>query len=211
MKILLYGGTFDPPHNGHLNNLKNSAALVRPDKVIVMPAGVPPHKRASATPAEIRLQMCDCFLALKGSTMPDIVISDWEIQQAAQGVQNYTVLTLEMLRKTYPDAQLSLCIGSDMLFIFSAWYRWQDILKMAMLIVESREEGDLPSLHAKAKELDASGKRILFTDAVALPMASNQLRSQLMQGADCRAFLPATVYDKIVKERLYYEKDINET
>ena len=64
MKTLLYGGTFDPPHNGHMNNLRAALALVQPDRALVMPAGTPPHKHASATPAELRLQMCACFTAL---------------------------------------------------------------------------------------------------------------------------------------------------
>ena len=54
MKTLLYGGTFDPPHNGHMNNLRAALALVQPDRALVMPAGTPPHKHASATPAELR-------------------------------------------------------------------------------------------------------------------------------------------------------------
>ena len=51
MKILLYGGTFDPPHYGHLNNLRAAMEPIAPDRVIVMPAGIPPHKAASSTPA----------------------------------------------------------------------------------------------------------------------------------------------------------------
>ena len=74
MKIMLYGGTFDPPHNGHINNLRAALALVRPDRAIVMPAGTPPHKQASTTPAALRLQMCACFTALspvvEGAAIP---------------------------------------------------------------------------------------------------------------------------------------------
>ena len=66
MKVLLYGGTFDPPHNGHLNNLRAAAGRVLPDLAVVMPAGVPPHKAASATPAALRLEMCRCFAGLQG-------------------------------------------------------------------------------------------------------------------------------------------------
>ena len=72
-KVLLYGGTFDPPHNGHINNLRAALELVQPDRVIVMPAGIPPHKAASATPGEVRLAMCDCFKALS----PLVEVSDW--------------------------------------------------------------------------------------------------------------------------------------
>lgn len=63
-KVLLYGGTFDPPHNRHMNNLRAALELVRPDKAIVMPAGIPPHKKASTTPGKVRLAMCQCFTAL---------------------------------------------------------------------------------------------------------------------------------------------------
>ena len=91
MKTLLYGGTFDPPHNGHMNNLRAALALVQPDRALVMPAGTPPHKHASATPAELRLQMCACFTALS----PAVQVSDWEIRR---GGRSYTVHTLEWLR-----------------------------------------------------------------------------------------------------------------
>ena len=74
-KVLLYGGTFDPPHNGHMNNLRAALELVRPDKAIVMPAGIPPHKKASTTPGKVRLAMCQCFTALS----PAVEVSDWEI------------------------------------------------------------------------------------------------------------------------------------
>ncbi|MFI3170361.1 MAG: nicotinate (nicotinamide) nucleotide adenylyltransferase [Faecalibacterium sp.] len=206
MKILLYGGTFDPPHNGHLHNLKHSAQCVRPDHVIVMPAGVPPHKRASETSGETRLQLCDCFQALLADgSVPSLAISDWEIQQAARGEKNYTVHTLEMLHEKYPTAALSLCIGSDMLLIFTTWYRWQDILSLATLVIESREAGDADALQAVAKSLDPSGERILFADAPPLPMASNALRAKLAKGEDCSAFLPPSVQAQIQKEGLYVE------
>ena len=79
-KVLLYGGTFDPPHNGHMNNLRAALELVRPDKAIVMPAGIPPHKKASTTPGKVRLAMCQCFTALS----PAVEVSDWEIAQGGR-------------------------------------------------------------------------------------------------------------------------------
>ena len=157
-KVLLYGGTFDPPHNGHMNNLRAALELVRPDKAIVMPAGIPPHKKASTTPGKVRLAMCQCFTALS----PAVEVSDWEI---TQGGRSYTVHTLEMLRDAYPGAELYLCVGSDMLLTFTQWYRWQDMLAMAALVVESREAGDEPTLQAAAADLTAQGGRVLFARA----------------------------------------------
>ena len=155
MKTLLYGGTFDPPHNGHMNNLRAALALVQPDRALVMPAGTPPHKHASATPAELRLQMCACFTALS----PAVQVSDWEIRR---GGRSYTVHTLEWLRGQDPDGALYLCVGSDMLLTFQEWYRWQDMLKMAALVVESRTGTDEAALHAAAAELKKAGGRVLF-------------------------------------------------
>ena len=146
MRTLLYGGTFDPPHNGHMNNLRAALALVQPDRALVMPAGTPPHKHASATPAELRLQMCACFTALS----PAVQVSDWEIRR---GGRSYTVHTLEWLRGQDPDGALYLCVGSDMLLTFQEWYRWQDMLKMAALVVESRTGTDEAALHAAAQLL----------------------------------------------------------
>ena len=196
MKTLLYGGTFDPPHNGHMNNLRAALALVQPDRALVMPAGTPPHKHASATPAELRLQMCACFTALS----PAVQVSDWEIRR---GGRSYTVHTLEWLRGQDPDGALYLCVGSDMLLSFDGWHRWQDILRLAHLVVTSRNAGDAPELCAKARQLDPAGQRILFAPVTALPMASSALRQRLAAGEDCAEELPEAVRAVIRREHLY--------
>ena len=206
MRILLYGGTFDPPHNGHLNNIRAAAARICPDLVVVMPAGLSPFKQKTAAPAALRLEMCRCFGALvqqSSGGIPRLEVSGWEMEQAQQGKRNYSVLTLEMLRNTYPGAELYLAVGSDMLLSFDGWHRWQDILRIAHLVVVSRNIGDDPALHAKASELDPAGDRILFAPVEALPMASSQLRARLQAGDSCEAELPETVRQVIRREGLY--------
>ena len=152
MKILLYGGSFDPPHNGHLNNLRAAADRVHPDKIVVMPAGTSPFKQGTNASGALRLEMCRCFAALAQEPgMPPLEVSGWEVAQAAAGSRNYTVLTLEMLARENPSAVLYLAIGSDMLLSFEGWHRWQDILRIARVVVTSRDIGDAPALHAKAK------------------------------------------------------------
>lgn len=207
MKVLLYGGTFDPPHNGHLNNLRAAAARVQPDKVVVMPAGLSPFKQKTSAPGALRLEMCSCFHALEedADAIPQLEVSGWEIEQAAAGNRNYTVLTVEKLARDYPGAQLYLAIGSDMLLSFDGWYRWQDILRLARLVVTSRNVGDDPLLHEKAKQLDATGARILFAPVEALPMASSALRARLAAGERCENELPPLVRRVIQREGLYRE------
>ncbi len=204
MKVLLYGGTFDPPHNGHLNNLRAAAARVQPDKVVVMPAGLSPFKQRTSASGALRLEMCSCFYELEEQgTVPQLEVSGWEVAQAEAGQRNYTVLTVEKLARDYPGAQLYLAIGSDMLLSFDGWHRWQDILRLAHLVVTSRNVGDAPELHAKARQLDATGARILFAPVQALPMASSALRARLAAGEECEAELPQTVRAVIRREKLY--------
>ena len=204
MKILLYGGSFDPPHNGHLNNLRAAADRVRPDKIVVMPAGTSPFKQGTNASGALRLEMCRCFAALAHQPgMPPLEVSGWEVAQAAAGSRNYTVLTLEMLARENPGAVLYLAIGSDMLLSFEGWHRWQDILRLAHLVVTSRNVGDAPELHAKALRLDPTGARILFAQVEALPMASSSLRARLAAGEACENELPALVRRVIRREGLY--------
>ena len=206
MKTLLYGGSFDPPHNGHLNNLRAAAACVRPDRVVVMPAGLSPFKQHTAAPAALRLEMCGCFRQLaqgEEAVTPQLEVSSWEIAQAEAGRRNYTVLTVEMLAAQDPEGELYLAVGSDMLLSFDGWHRWQDILRIARVVVTSRDIGDAPALHAKAKLLDPSGGRILFAPVQALPMASSQLRARLAAGEECKTELPEEVRSVIRREGLY--------
>ena len=204
MRLLLYGGTFDPPHNGHLNNLRAAAARVRPDRVVVMPAGLSPFKQSTAAPGSARVEMCACFRALEAEgAVPALCVSGWEVEQAALGRKNYSVLTLEKLARENPGDELYLAIGSDMLLSFDGWHRWEDILKLARLVVTSRNVGDDPALHAKARQLDESGSRILFAPVEALPMASSALRARLAAGEECEKELPASVRRVIRREGLY--------
>lgn len=193
-RILLYGGTFDPPHLGHLNNLRAAMAAVRPDRVVVMPAGTPPHKAASATPAALRLAMCECFRPL----FPALEVSDWEIRQ---GGKSYTIDTVKMLEEAYPGAQVYLCVGSDMLTTFTEWRNWRELLRRTVLVAQSREEGDMPALRAAARALEAEGGRVLFTDAPALPLASTELRAHrrdlsLVPGAARRVIEENHLYER---------------
>ena len=205
MRILLYGGSFDPPHYGHLNNLRAAAARVCPDRVVVMPAGVSPFKQGTSAPGPLRVEMCGCFAELAREMGFGLEVSGWEVEQAEQGRKNYSVLTLEKLARENPGDELYLAIGSDMLLSFDGWYRWQDILRLARLVVTSRNVGDDPLLHEKAKQLDATGARILFAPVEALPMASSALRARLAAGERCENELPPLVRRVIQREGLYRE------
>lgn len=196
MKVLLFGGTFDPPHAGHMNNLRAAMQAVQPDVVQVMPAGIPPHKHASATPGEVRLAMCECFKALG----PQVQVSRWEIDREGR---SYSYNTVAMLQQKYPGAELYMTVGSDMLETFDEWYRWQEILAMAALVVQSREPGDGDALHTAAEKLEKAGGRIIFAGAPALECASSEIRAGRYTGEQLQALLPPPVGDVMRKYGLY--------
>ena len=205
MRILLYGGSFDPPHYGHLNNLRAAAARVCPDRVVVMPAGVSPSSRGHPPPArpggDVRL-LCGAGpgdgLRPRGQRLGG--------GAGGAGPEELQRLTLEKLARENPGDELYLAIGSDMLLSFDGWHRWEDILRLAHLVVTSRNIGDDPALHAKARQLDASGARILFAPVEALPMASSVLRARLAAGEECENELPTSVRRVIRREGLYTQR-----
>ncbi len=194
--ILHYGGTFDPPHNGHMALVRAAARLLRPDRIIIEPAGTPPHKAASATPAADRLAMCRCFLA----AAPGVQLDDGEIRR---GGKSYTVDTLRALRAQYPQAHIFLAMGSDMLLSFREWRCWREILQIAALAVQSREEGDEPELAAMARSLAADGGRVVLVKAPALEISSTRLREIIESGGDASAYVPAQVWSYIERHGLY--------
>ena len=203
MRILLYGGSFDPPHYGHMNNLRAAAARVCPDRVVVMPAGVSPFKQGTSAPGPLRVEMCGCFGELAREMGFGLEVSGWEVEQAEQGRKNYSVLTLEKLARENPGDELYLAIGSDMLLTFGEWYRWQDMLKMAALVVESRTGTDDAALHAAAAKLEQAGGTVLFAQAESYPCASSDIRSGKIPPEKWPEILPPEVLAVIRKNQLY--------
>lgn len=170
MRVLLFGGTFDPPHNGHIHLLQQAIRAVAPDWVVVMPACLPPHKSPSTTAPDLRLAMCRCFEPI----FPDLEVSSWEIEQ---GGASYTIDTVAMLENRFPGAQIFLTVGSDMLLSFTGWKDWQQLLARTILVVQSRREGDEEELAAAAAELEQKGGRVVFAGGTPLEVSSSEIRS----------------------------------
>ena len=123
MKTGLFGGSFNPIHNGHINlavSVKESLGL---DRVILIPSGTAPHKSsAEYAAAEDRLEMC----RLACSGIDGLEVSDYEIRKSGK---SYTIYTVEHFKKEFPEDELYWLVGSDMLLSFETWFRYRDILK----------------------------------------------------------------------------------
>ena len=195
-KILLFGGTFDPPHNGHMTLLAGAIKAVQPDLVIVEPAGTPPHKRAVETAAQHRLAMCECFRSLCGN----VIVDDTEICREGKG---YTIDTVRTMNERYPDAQLYFPMGSDMLLWFHNWVAYEELLRRLVIVAHVRAGEDAAPMRAFADTLCAEGGRVIFTNAPVLPLSSTEVRDKIARGEPVDALVPESVAAYIAAQGLY--------
>ena len=198
MKIAIYGGSFNPPHLGHVEAALSVCQELRPERFLIIPDNIPPHKdmaEGSPTP-EQRLALC----ALAFQDVPGAVISDMELKR--QG-RSYTADTIAELKAQYPEDELLLVMGTDMLLSFEQWYKFEYLLKSCTLAVLSREEGDRPALKAHIARLEEQyGANIVLLEHEALPMQSTDVREllRLRMGAD---LLCDAVYEAIIQNGFY--------
>lgn len=197
-KIGIYGGAFNPPHTGHILGAQHLIQALDLDLLLLMPSCVSPHK---ATPAETppptqRLEM----LQIAAFGLPHMQVSDMEI---LRGGVSYTYETLEQVRGMYPDAELFLCIGTDMLQSFLQWREPKRILKLASIAVLSRGDKDESRIIAdKKQELEAMGGRVYPVENPVTRITSTDLRRLIcFECAD--AYLPGKVGDYIREQKLY--------
>ena len=129
-RIGIYGGTFNPPHMGHVHVARHAIGALCLDKLLIIPSSTPPHKALTAdspTPDD-RLRMLQMTFA--GEEKAEV--SDLELQR---GGVSYTFDTVKTLQSQYPNAELFLLVGTDMLLSFDRWYRYKELLSMVTLAV----------------------------------------------------------------------------
>lgn len=189
----IYGGTFNPIHNGHLHLIRAACAQLSFDRLLVVPANIPPHKAATDLASNRdRLEMAR--LATAG--MPGVWVSDIELR--ARG-KSYTVLTLERLRALFPECRFTLLMGADMLESFDRWHRWRDILKLADIAAFARNEGEESLLERKAALIGRA--RVVRVEP--LPLSSTLVREKVRRGEDISDLVPEPVAAYIYEKGLY--------
>ena len=177
-RIGIYGGTFNPPHRGHMQAARQAVELLTLDKLLLIPDHAPPHKTMpEGTPAaQERLEL----VRLTAREIPRAEASDLELLREGR---SYTADTVELLHRTYPGDELFLLMGTDMFLAFPQWREPETICRYATLVVmlREREEPKLQQeLQAQAqhirKKLDG---KVKFLKNEALPMASTDVRRML--------------------------------
>jgi len=191
LRIGLFGGSFDPPHNGHLGIARAAAERLGLDRTILIPSAVPPHKLdRDLSSAEGRLAMCE--LAVAG--VPGLSVSDIELRR--EGV-SYTVDTLLEIYRRYPGSDLFLLIGMDNYLEFHLWMDPDQILEMATVVVMDR-----PGYQVRGSEPPA-GSRIMRVEVPQIDVSSTQIRRLVQLGEPISGLVPRTVEEYIAAHGLY--------
>jgi nicotinate-nucleotide adenylyltransferase len=191
LKLGIFGGTFNPIHYGHLINAEIIRSDFNLDRVVLVPAKYPVHKRLDGeVPAEERYAMA--VIAVSGAAEFDV--SRIEIDRKEP---SYTITTVHELNGLYPGSELSLIIGTDSLNSICTWREPEHLMEHVALIV-MRRPGEAPSMPG-----DSGKFNVRFADNPLIDISSTCIRERLRAGKSVRFLLPDQVIDYIRKKGLY--------
>lgn len=201
MNIGIYGGTFDPPHWGHITAARAAMEQLGLDKLVLIPDRVPPHKalpEGSASP-EQRLEMATLATAELGKRTE---VSDRELRRSGP---SYTSDTLAELRREYPEDTLWLLMGSDMFLSLQTWHAPEEIMALARIAPFSREAEDESAAFAAQKarlEREYGAQICIVQNPEVRELSSTEVRAALAAGRGSD-LLPPAVYGYVLREHLY--------
>lgn len=196
-RLGIFGGTFDPPHLGHLILAQEACAQLRLARVLWVLTPVPPHKLGQAiTPVHHRLAMLERALQDEAR----FEISRLELERPGP---HYTADTLRALQDLYPSADLILLLGGDSLRDLPTWRFAPELVAACCEIGVMRRPADSIDLAALEEQVPGVQGRVRFVDAPLLEIASSEIRRRVRQGQPFRYFLTSAVYRYILDQNLY--------
>jgi nicotinate-nucleotide adenylyltransferase len=192
----ILGGTFNPPHVGHLRLARAALAELGLERVLLVPARAAPHKADAEDPgAEHRLRMCE----LVARAEPRVEASRIEFDRPGP---SYTVDTLRSIHATDPDAELTLIVGADMAQTLPSWREPREILRLARLAVAGRDGAPRERARSAIRSLDAQARSV-FLEMPLLDVSSSQIRSRVAGGEPYEDLVAAEVAAYIAEQGLY--------
>ena len=200
-KLGVFGGTFNPIHNGHLSLCTQLSNALQIPRVLLIPTAVPPHKQApDLADGAHRLAMC----SLAAQADPRFLACDLELRRSDS---SYTVETLRELETLYPDTKIYLFMGTDMFLTVQNWYCAQEIFRRAVLVAGARQKGEEEKLRDHLSYLQKKGAegRVVCCDVVEI--SSTQIRAARRQGLPLAGMVPLAVEEYIEEKKLYLPKE----
>ena len=196
MRVGILGGTFNPPHLGHLVCAQEAYLQLRLDRVILIPARIPPHKPIEHEPGtEHRLELCR--RAVQGDRR--FAVSDLEICRSGL---SYTVDTLTELHSQAPDNELFLIVGGDVAAGLRDWHEPERVLSLASLAVAKRRGTSRAAVDAALHSL-RGGERAEFFRMPRIGVSSTMIRRRVRAGEPIKYIVPDPVVDYIDRHQLY--------
>jgi nicotinate-nucleotide adenylyltransferase len=194
--IGILGGTFNPPHRGHLALARNAKAELGLERVLLMPAHSAPHKGEDEDPGpERRLEMCR--LAVGDEPQEGLEVCGLEIER---GGPSYTVDTLKAISESDPEAELTFIVGADMARTLAAWREPRELVELARLAVAEREDAGREDV---LRALNPLGARVDFLEMGMLDVSSSQVRERVRHGEPVDGLLAPAVAEYIAEHGLY--------
>jgi nicotinate-nucleotide adenylyltransferase len=198
-RVGLFGGTFDPPHVGHLILASEAKSQLELTRVLWTVTPDPPHKQDQfITSLEHRLAMVK--LAIQDE--PAFELSAIELSRPGP---HYTVDTIKLLAQENPGAQIVPIIGGDSLNDLPTWHEPGELLYAAHWVGVMRRPGEEPDLDALEQELPGISSKVHYVEAPLLEIASREIRERAAQGKPFRYYLPESVFEYIERHRLYQQ------
>ncbi len=197
MRLAVFGGSFDPPHNGHLALCLYARELLRVDRLVISASNNPLKDTPQAADRD-RVKMVELLAETINRTGAFVDVSSWE---ANRGHPVYTIDLMEYLEEIYSTSDLTLLIGEDNFLNFRQWKSWEELTRRYSIIVFGRK-GD------EGASVDTAGDEHLFDKRFGhidlnLPLSSTELRNRIASGDDCSAEIPSSIWQYIVEEGLY--------
>ena len=193
----ILGGTFNPPHIGHLVCAQEARSQLQLDRVVLMPVHTAPHKAALDDPGpEARLALCQAAIA--GDE--ELEISALEIER---GGSSYTVDTLRALHGSREGDDLTFIVGGDMASSLPSWREPEALLELARVAVAEREEHRRHEIAERLGALRGADERVVFFTMPRLDISSSDIRRRIAEGRPIRWLVPAEVCDEIERRGLY--------
>ena len=196
-RIGLFGGTFDPPHLGHLILASEAHTQLELTRLLWILTPDPPHKQDQViTPTEHRLAMVK--LAIQDN--PNFELSRVELDRPGP---HFTLDTVHIIAEQNPNAEIVPIIGGDSLRDLPKWHQPKEILYACHWVGVMRRPSDTANLEALERELPGISSKVHYVDAPLLEIASRDIRSRIAHGESVRYYLPESVYEYIEEHHLY--------
>ncbi len=191
-RVGIFGGAFDPPHLGHIRLADLCSERLGLEELLIVPSYHSPHKPTPLTDYENRLEMCRCAFTKKIYRVSDI--------ERQLGGTGYSIDMLRAVKLLYPKgAKFFLIIGSDMLFSFKDWFKYESILKECTVTAAAREEDSYSDMCEFAAELG----RVKVLNLPVTEVSSTEIREKLKRGESAEELLSKEVYDYIKEKNIY--------